>query len=72
VCAHPVGVAVDVEHDAAVQEPVEHRGGSLAVRRIEAGETGLSVWTTLITQRLAGGSAPHVSEFSSRVVRHRD
>jgi hypothetical protein len=27
VVAQPVGVAVEVEHDGAVQEPVEHGGG---------------------------------------------
>ena len=27
VVAEAVGVALEVEHDGAVQEPVEHRGG---------------------------------------------
>lgn len=31
VLTHPVGVAVDVEHDAAMQEPVQHVGGRVRI-----------------------------------------
>lgn len=43
VVAEPVGLAVEVEHDGSVEEPVEHRGGDGGV----AAECSRSSWTLL-------------------------